>query len=138
VTASTERPLPIEDEDTRPYWEAAKRGRLELPRCNACGKFHFPPRPRCPTCLSPAISWTPVSGRGEVHSFTVIHVPVIRGFETPYAVAQIELAEQAGLLLTANIVDCPAREVRIGMGVEVIFEDCGGVTLPQFRAVAIG
>lgn len=134
MTALHERPLPLADEDSRPYWEAAKQGRLELPRCQSCSKFHFPPRPRCPYCLSPQLEWSEVGGRGKVYSFTVIHVPIVRGFETPYAVAQVELVEQAGLRLMANILGIPASDVAIGMAVEVVFEDVGdAAVLPQFR-----
>jgi uncharacterized OB-fold protein len=134
VQTPTERPLPIEDQDSKPFWDAARERRLELPRCRDCGKFHFPPRPRCPNCLSPALDWVELSGRGQIYSFTVIHVPVARGFEIPYAVAQVELEEQAGLRVTSNILDCPPEELRIGMPVQVDFEGIGGgFVLPQFR-----
>jgi uncharacterized OB-fold protein len=54
--------------------------------------------------------------------------------EPPYAVAQIELEEQAGLRLIANILDCDPNDVRTGMPVEVTFEDVEeNFTLPQFR-----
>jgi len=34
----------------------------------------------------------------------------------------------------ANLLDCPLDQVRVGMPVEVTFEDVGsGITLPQFR-----
>lgn len=130
----TQRPVPVEDADTRPYWEAARQHRLELPRCDDCGKFCFPPRPRCPACLSSALRWSKLSGRGTVYSYSVICVPIVRGLEPPYAVAQIELEEQAGLRLIANILDCDPNDVRIGMPVEVTFEDVEeNFTLPQFR-----
>ena len=46
----------------------------------------------------------------------------------------MELEEQAGLLLTSNILDCPTDQVRIGMLVEVTFEEVTEeVSLPQFR-----
>lgn len=130
----TTRPVPIEDIDTRGYWEATRQHRFELPRCDGCGKFCFPPRPRCPACLSTNLSWTELSGRGTVYSFTVVCVPIVRGFEPPYAVAQVELAEQPGLRIITNIVDCDPNDVHIGMPVELTFEelDAGGA-VPQFR-----
>ena len=52
--------------------------------------------------------------------------------DIPYAVAQIELAE--GVRLTANIVDCPADELRVGLPVEVVFDRVTEtLTLPRFR-----
>lgn len=129
-----ERPVPAEDLDTRPYWEAARRHRLELPRCEDCGRFFFPPRPRCSACLSTNVVWTGLSGRGTVYSFCIVCVPIVRGIEPPYVVAQIELVEQQGLRLVANVVDCHPNDVRAGIPVEVTFEDLGDdCSLPQFR-----
>jgi uncharacterized OB-fold protein len=80
------------------------------------------------------MAWTEMSGRGTVHSFCVMHDDLIQGFEPPYVIAHVELEEQAGLLLTSNILDCPPVQVRIGMAVEVAFEGVTEeVTLPQFR-----
>ena len=44
--------------------------------------------------------------------------------------------EQPGLRLMTNVVDVPVHEVRIGMPVEVAFEDHGRVFVPVFRVVA--
>jgi uncharacterized protein len=130
------RAVPAEDDDTRPYWEAAHDHRLELQRCAGCGRLQFPPRPRCPGCLSTDLTWTEVSGRGHVYSFTIVYAPVVRGLEPPYAVAQVELDDQPGLCLVANIVNCDPEAVRVGMPVQVIFEDVDeNCTLPQFTPV---
>ena len=128
------RPLPQPDMDSRPYWDAAKRRKLALPQCRQCGRIAFPPRPRCPECLSQDLAWTELGGRGVVHSFCVMHDDFIQGFQPPYLIAHVELDEQPGLRLTSNILDCPIDRVRIGMAVEVVFEDAGkDITLPQFR-----
>ena len=132
--ANSQRPLPLEDDDTRLYWEAARAGRLELPRCDCCGEFCFPPRPRCPRCLSTALTWTALSGRGSVYSFCVVYQAPVEVTDVPYVVAQIELAEQAGLRLVANVVGCPPGDVIVGMPVEVEFERIDeDHTLPQFH-----
>lgn len=59
------------------------------------------------------------SGRGEVYSFTTIHAPP-EGFggQGPYIVALIRLAE--GPLVTAQMTDVDADDVRIGMSVEMV------------------
>ena len=59
------------------------------------------------------------SGRGEVYSFTTIHAPP-EGFggQGPYIVALIRLAE--GPLVTAQMTDVDADDVRIGMPVEMV------------------
>jgi uncharacterized OB-fold protein len=134
LTAQAPRPLPVEDDDSYPYWQAAREHRLALPRCDDCGKICFPPRARCPACLSDRMTWDDMSGRGSVYSFCTVCVPVVRGVEPPYVVAQVELEEQAGLRVIANILDCPPSDVRIGMAVEVCFEDLDDdIALPQFR-----
>ena len=35
--------------------------------------------------------------------------------------------------LVSNLQDVPVEEVRVGLEVEVVFEDQGDVTLPRFR-----
>lgn len=119
---TTERPYPVPDRDTAPFWEAASQGRLVLPRCQACRRFHFYPRAICPHCGSERLEWAPASGRGAVHSFTVVHRPP-PGFEdlAPYAVALVDLEE--GVRMMTQITGCEPGAVRIGMAVEVAFRD---------------
>jgi uncharacterized protein len=50
----------------------------------------------------------------------------------PYSIALIELAEQSGLRIVANVVDCRPESVRTGMRVEVRLERRG----PRFVPVA--
>jgi len=133
----TQRPLPVEDEDSHPYWEAARARRLELPRCDCCGNYCFPPRPRCPRCLSTALTWTALTGRGKVYSFCVVYQAPLEALEVPYVVAQIELAEQPDLRLIANVIGCEPGQVFIDMPVELEFEELDSdYTLPQFRPAA--
>jgi uncharacterized protein len=117
------KPLPRSTPESEPFWEACRRHSLELQRCDACGKFWFPPSNRCPHCLSGDWKWSPVSGSGQVFTFTVFHRAYHKGFadELPYAVAVVELHE--GPRLVSNIVGCAPDDVKIGMPVAVVFED---------------
>ena len=45
-------PLPAPTPDSAPFWEAARRHELRLPRCRDCGEAFFYPRNVCPGCLS--------------------------------------------------------------------------------------
>jgi hypothetical protein len=45
------------------------------------------------------------------------------------------LAEQSDLHLVTNIVNCEQGELRIGMEVEVVFEQRGDVSVPMFQPV---
>ena len=42
------RPIPVPDQWTQPFWDAAKRGVLELQRCQSCGHFQHPSPLRWP------------------------------------------------------------------------------------------
>ena len=55
------RPLPLPDEDSRPFWEACRRGELRMQRCARCGRLRFTPRRMCPECLSPECEWVAMS-----------------------------------------------------------------------------
>ena len=128
------KPLPRIDEESRGYFEALARHELYVQRCSTCGTKRFYPRALCPACLSDATEWLRASGRGTVYSFTVTHQNQAPGFrdELPYVLAIVELAE--GVRLMTNIVGCPPGDVRIGMPVEVVFEDVTPeITLPKFK-----
>ena len=133
-TTSYRKPLPRIDEESRGWWEALARHELFLQRCRGCGTLRFYPRALCPACLSDATEWLRASGRGTVYSFTVTHQNQAPGFreELPYVLAIVELAE--GVRLMTNITGCPPEGVRIGMPVEVVFDDMTPeITLPKFR-----
>lgn len=128
------KPLPLPDADTAPYWQAASEHRFICQRCTACGKYTFPPTPRCPVCLSSTLEWVELSGRGTVFTYCVMHLPLVAGFEPPYVVADVELEEQQGLRIITNILNCPIEDVHIGMPVTMTFEDREvGIALPQFE-----
>lgn len=128
------RIVPKPDELTAPYWEGAREGKLLLQQCRNCGNTWHPPTPICNRCQSDDIAWRESSGRGAVYSHTIVQhaTHVAMQGRTPYLVAQVELEE--GTRVVANILDCPLEAVRIGMPVEVTFEEIApGVVLPQFR-----
>ena len=60
----------------------------------------------------------PVSGRGEVFSFNVMHQVYHPGFaaEVPYAVVVVKLEE--GAKMVSNLVGVAPHEIRIGMPVQ--------------------
>lgn len=127
------RPLPALDELNRAFWTGGADGRLHLQRCGACGTWLHPALPRCRACLSTELGFHPVSGRGEIHTFTVNHQQWIPGAD-PYAIVLVQLDEQPGLRVLANLRECDLDDIHIGMRVEVCFEHQGEEHwLPQFR-----
>ena len=132
------KPLPAVDDLSQLFWEAAKQRRLVVQRCQECGYFNHPPRPACDTCQSQQFQFEPVSGRGTIYSFTVMHQPNIAGFEgqIPYINILVELEEQPLLFMVSNLPGSEKDKVRIGGRVEAYLEDVDAdVTLPQFRLV---
>jgi uncharacterized OB-fold protein len=130
------KPLPQPDPITKPYWDSLKAHAMRLQRCRSCGRFVFFPRALCPFCFSDALTWTPVSGRGVVHAFTVPHRHPSPAFQPdlPYVVALVELEE--GPRLMTNLIDVPPdpAQIAVGMPVEVVYDDVTPeVTLPKFR-----
>jgi hypothetical protein len=130
----SEKAVPTPTPESQPYWDAAARHELCLPRCLNCGCLHFYPRAYCPHCSSADLAWERVSGRGTLESFVINHTPA-PGYEDegPYSIALVMLAD--GVRLMCNIVDVEQtpEALRIGMPVEVTFEERGSITIPQFR-----
>jgi len=122
---------------TRPFWEATAEGRFLIQRCGGCARAVFYPRPTCPHCGGLELAWEQASGRGTVHTFSIARRPTHPKFtaDVPYVVAIVELAE--GPHVTTNIIGCDPEDVRIGMDVELTFDEIGddGYALPLFRAV---
>jgi uncharacterized protein len=128
-----QKPIPTITDELRPFFAAAKRHELVAQRCRSCGVYRFPPRELCSNCLSRESEWVPVSGRGEIFSYNIMHQVYHPGFAAavPYAVVIVRLDE--GAKMTSNIVGVKPEDVRIGMRVHVVFEDITAeVTLPKF------
>ena len=132
----SQRPIPIPDPATQPYWQGASAAKLRLPRCRDCGRAHFYPRAICPHCRSANLEWIDAAGTGTVFSYTVVHRAPSPAFAVlvPYAVAIVALDE--GPHLMSNIVGCPADDVCIGMKVGARFIDLDDTArLPVFAPV---
>jgi uncharacterized OB-fold protein len=123
---------PPRGHDNAWWWEEAERGRLALQRCKPCRRLRHPPRPMCDACGS--LEWESIaaSGRGTLHSFTVIHHPRFPGYRYPIVVALVDLEE--GPRMISNLVGCEPADARIGMRLRAeIQTDPDGFKLPVFR-----
>ena len=80
------RPLPTGEGDAARYWSALAEGRIELPRCQACARLIFYPRPFCPACHSTNVAWEEIPGAGRVYTYSVVHRATHPWFmsRTPY------------------------------------------------------
>ncbi len=129
------RVQPALDDTNRFFWASGEDGQLRFLRCQACGYYLHPPLPRCPECGSREVAPEVVSGRGEVHSYTVNHQSWDGGTD-PYAIVLVALPEQEGMRLTSNLVNHPLDAIHIGMPVQVVFEQHDLVWFPLFEPAA--
>ena len=130
------RPLPLDlcpDELDLPFWEGAARHELLVHRCALCTRSYWPAT-CCPEHGWASMEWARASGRGVVHTFTVVHHAFDRNFadRLPYVVAVVRLEEDA--FYYTDLVDCDPAAVEVGMAVVVTFEDVDARnTVPRFR-----
>jgi len=134
MTTEYKKPLPYINNETKGLLDGAKSHQLLLRKCGACGQFHFYPRDFCPSCFSFAVEWVKASGRGTVYSVTVCHLPQrVLKMSSP-TILHSWNSKKAPMM--TNIVGCPNEDIKIGMAVEVTFDDVTPeVTLPKFRPV---
>ena len=104
------------------FWRGARRGELRVQRCRTCGLHQHYARLLCSHCGSLDIEWVTASGRGTVHSFTVIRQNGVPPFKDrlPFVVALVEL-EEAGARILATMPECAPDAAQIGMAVEATF-----------------
>jgi uncharacterized OB-fold protein len=125
------RAVPAPDALANFFWSSGADGRLRVLHCAFCGHYIHPPSRPCPRCLATEVAPAVVSGLGTVQACTV-NVQQWVADQPPYSVAIIELAEQPGLRLTSNVVNCSPGEVRIGQTVAVRFVHRNDIYYPVF------
>ncbi|GGO86774.1 Zn-ribbon domain-containing OB-fold protein [Wenjunlia tyrosinilytica] len=129
--------LPEIDPFTRPYWEAAKEGRLLIRRCGACGRAHHYPREFCPRCWSEDVVWERASGRAVLYTWSAVHRNDLPPFgdRVPYIAAVVDLAE--GPRMMTEIVGCAQERLRVGAALRLTFrQDAGDLAVPVFTLAA--
>jgi uncharacterized OB-fold protein len=114
-------------------------GELLIEHCAGCGRWLHPPVGSCPDCGGRLVA-EPVSGHATVFTYTVNVQPYNPEIPTPYVIAIVELAEQQGLRLATNIVDCEPDSVFCGMEVQAAWDrrlsDGDAASVPVFAPAA--
>jgi len=90
-----------------------KDGKLMASKCKKCGQFSFPPRADCIHCLSDEFEWVECSGKGGLHTYTIIHAAPT-GFDdiAPYILGVLDLDDGGRLM---GWIDVLREEIRIVM-----------------------
>ena len=88
------------------FFEGLKEGKIYMTQCQKCGKKFFPPQADCPDCIESSVNWTPLSGEGELITFTMIFVrPATYAHYDPYVVGVAQMKEGVRVLAWLKIDD---------------------------------
>lgn len=86
------------------FFEGLKEGRVYAVRCTKCSEIFFPPRADCPTCLTSEMEWLPLSGEGELLTYTVIYIkPLSFTHYKDYIVGIAQLKDGVKVLAWVNV-----------------------------------
>ncbi len=130
--AEAVRPLPLLDDECRPFWESGSDGLLSFCSCLACGALIHPPAPVCRYCHSTDMGQRQVPGDAVVIGVTVNHQQWDPRFPPPYVIATVAIDADPRVRLVSNLVDVTADEVRVGMRVKARFDHLEDVWVPLF------
>jgi hypothetical protein len=128
------KPLPTPDADTATFWRGLRDGELLLQHCYDCGHVQYYQQAICRACGSEQLEHRPASGRGKVHSFSVVHRAPGPAFKSdvPYAVILVELEE--GPRMISTFTGGAPDEVTFDMDVVLVLDRVNeDITLPRFR-----
>lgn len=138
------------DQENLPYFRYCAEHNFHLQKCDDCSLLRYPPTTGCPWCSSPKATWTPVEGKGEVHSYAEVHHAIQPAFKgkTPYLILVVDLDTQKGkptpdeaLRVVANLCTPDGqlappeivKTVGIGTRLRMVYSDVGpGLALPQW------
>jgi len=130
------KPLPEITDLTRPFWMAAREGRLLMQQCARCGTFNFFPKPWCIDCGHRELPWTEVRPTGIVYTHSTAFAVMMNlpGWapELPLTLCLVDLDD--GPRLYAQLIGCRPQDVTIGMRVRADFDVIGDAAgVPRFR-----
>lgn len=114
---------------SEPFWTSGADGELRLLRDPKTGAWIHPFNGIVP---EGAVAGA-ISGKGAVFTYTIDHHPYHPEVPPPYAIALVQLDEQADLRIVTNIVNCEVEDIHVGMRVRVVFESRGDWWPPVFE-----
>jgi|TARA_R110000787_G_scaffold86947_8_gene185302 uncharacterized OB-fold protein len=115
------------------FQRALAEQEILLPKCDDCGAFHFFPRVLCPHCHGTAISWQRASGKGRVHTTTVVRRKLERGGD--YNVCMVELEE--GVRMMSRVEGIAPGDVVIDMAVTAFVGEAEDAPIVLFRPAKV-
>ena len=129
------KPLPTPYYEESEFWAGTKRHEFLLKKCHNCGIYVWFTDSMCNKCQSMEFDWVKSSGKGTVFTYNIAYRSFTEGFtedDVPYINVLVDLED--GFRMCSNLCDCKLEDVKIGMPVEMFFDDVTPeVTLPKFR-----
>ena len=118
-------PMSVDANRLRLTNEEGTQGVLVGFRCRDCGIHVFGPAIFCQGCTSDRLEAVDFSRHGTLYSYTIVRVPPA-GWPgpVPYTLGQVQLPE--GPQVLAEVVDCPAADLKIGIDVELVLQPVPG------------
>jgi hypothetical protein len=126
------KPLPRMDPLHDEFYAHLNNNELRFQRCE-CGDWRHMPRESCEICGSFNWTWEKSSGKAELFSWTTVYRPLHPAYEdeVPYTVVVVEMEE--GTRLCTRLEDIADEDLKIGLPLQVAFEQVTPeVTLHKF------
>ena len=129
-------PLPELTPVSQPFWNALREKRILIQYSPSTQRYVFYPRTLAPGTLADDLQWREIDGAGSLYTFTVARRPTGPPWaeRLPQLLAVVEW--DAGPRVSTELVDVAPEDIHIGMRVEPVFVDEGGVTLLKYRPSA--
>ena len=127
--------LPKPDDESQPFWEAAKKHELRIQACASCKQLRHPPQKICPNCYSEQSTWQKMSGKGKLFTYIEVFHPVLPAWKDkiPYNIVEVALDENPDIRLTGNVVGTDDSKLKVGMPLQVTFDDVADdVAIPRW------
>jgi uncharacterized protein len=106
-----------------PFWDSLKARAVQVQRCDNCGKYLYIPKDICNNCHSEQLTWTPISGHGEIYTYTVVRRAPTPAYaaDAPYTLVHVTMDE--GFRMIAKLNGVAPEDVRIGAPVRITYEE---------------
>ena len=106
-----------------PFWESLKARAVQVQRCDNCHAYLYIPKDICNHCHSDRLTWTPISGHGEIYTYTVVRRAPTPAYaeDAPYTLVHVTMDE--GFRMIGKLNGVAPEDVRIGAPVQITYEE---------------
>jgi uncharacterized OB-fold protein len=121
------------------FWKGTREGRIMLPRCQSCNRFHWYPLHRCPHCQAEEWAYSDAGLEGRIFAYGVIRRPLHPGLanRAGQIVSLVTPDAAPTVRLVTNIVGVDAAHVEVGAAVHAEFIAVTDEwTVPVYRVAA--